>query len=55
MATVNNIQYEEVDTNIVLSQPQYEVFNAHTRLVLDLAGQGSGKTKNIGISSGFFY
>lgn len=54
MATVNNIQYEEVDTNIVLSQPQYEVFNAHTRLVLDLAGQGSGKTKNIGISSGFF-
>lgn len=44
---------EELTTNIVLSKPQYEVFNASTRLVLDLAGQGSGKTKNIGISSGY--
>lgn len=44
---------EELTTDIVLSKPQYEVFNASTRLVLDLAGQGSGKTKNIGISSGY--
>lgn len=49
-----DILEEELTTDIVLSQPQYDVFNASTRLVLDLAGQGSGKTKNIGIISGYF-
>lgn len=44
----------EEEVNLILSEPQYKVFNASTRLVLDMAGQGSGKTKNIGVSSGYF-
>lgn len=44
----------EIVTDIELSEPQYEVFNASTALTLDMAGQGAGKTKNIGISSGYF-
>lgn len=48
------IEFEEVETEVFLSEPQYRVLQAHTPLVLDMAGQGSGKTKNIGISSGYF-
>lgn len=44
---------EEILVDVVLSQPQSDVFHAKTPLVLDMAGQGSGKTKNIGISSGY--
>ena len=35
-----------------LSQPQSSVYYARTPLVLDMAGQGAGKTENIGIKSG---
>lgn len=47
------VEEEEVESDILLSEPQYRVFQASTPLVLDMAGQGSGKTKNIGISSGY--
>lgn len=34
-----------------LSEPQTAVLNARTSLILDMAGQGAGKTENIGYSS----
>lgn len=37
--------------SIELSWPQLEVYRARTPLVLDMAGQGSGKTANIGIQT----
>lgn len=36
---------------IWLSKPQQAVFMARTALVLDMAGQGAGKTENIGVQS----
>lgn len=36
---------------IKLSKPQIDVLKARTPLILDMAGQGGGKTMNIGISS----
>ena len=35
-----------------LSHPQASVYYARTPLVLDMAGQGAGKTENIGVQSG---
>lgn len=46
----NNV--EEID--VVLSEPQEAVMAARTRLILDMAGQGGGKSQNIGYSSGLF-
>lgn len=37
---------------VLLSEPQSDVLSARTPLILDMAGQGAGKTENIGISSG---
>lgn len=37
-----------------MSAPQNDVFKARTPLVLDMAGQGSGKTEMIGFMSGVF-
>lgn len=37
-----------------LSEPQTDVIFARTPLVLDMAGQGAGKTDNIGFRSGYF-
>ena len=34
-----------------LSDPQIEVFEARTPLILDMAGQGAGKTLNIGFDT----
>lgn len=45
--------YEEQELEVWLSDPQTDVLNARTALILDLAGQGAGKTENIGFSSGF--
>lgn len=35
----------------MMSEPQYEVYRARTPLILDMAGQGSGKTEMIGFMS----
>lgn len=37
--------------DVVLSYPQMDVYYARTPLVLDMAGQGSGKTENIGVQT----
>ena len=39
-------------SRVKLSQPQYAVFQARTPLVLDMAGQGGGKTEMIGVMTG---
>ena len=44
---VNEQQYKYSD----LSYPQLDVYYARTPLVLDMAGQGSGKTENIGVQT----
>ena len=46
---------EELETTaeIMLSEPQTDVVSARTALILDMAGQGAGKTENIGVSSGW--
>lgn len=44
---------ENVLPPIILSEPQTDVFNARSAMVLDMAGQGSGKTENIGLISGY--
>lgn len=43
----------EEKKEIVLSKPQLAVFKSRNFLILDMAGQGSGKTMNIGLSTGF--
>lgn len=43
---------ETQDVVIELSEPQTAVLSARTPLVLDMAGQGSGKSQNIGYHSG---
>lgn len=42
---------EEVENRIKLSRPQIAVKQARTPLILDMAGQGAGKTMNIGIDT----
>jgi hypothetical protein len=42
------------DTVVELSEPQTAVLSARTAIILDMAGQGSGKSRNIGYSSGMF-
>ena len=36
---------------VTYSDPQLSVFEARTSLVLDMAGQGAGKTLNIGVDT----
>lgn len=38
---------------VELSEPQTDVFNARTAIIADIAGQGSGKTVNIGLLVGW--
>lgn len=38
---------------VMLSEPQTAVMEARTALILDMAGQGAGKTENIAIHSGY--
>src|SRR5690606_41265291 len=38
---------------VMLSEPQTAVMEARTALILDMAGQGAGKTENIAIQSGY--
>lgn len=45
---------EEIIKEVELSEPQTDVFSARTALILDMAGQGAGKTDNIGFKSGYF-
>lgn len=47
------VEFEEVQAEVNISMPQHAVLQACTPLVLDMAGQGGGKTKNIAISSGY--
>lgn len=44
---MSEIIYKEVR----LSDPQHAVYNARTPLILDMAGQGGGKSENIGIQT----
>ena len=44
---VKDLELKEVQ----LSYPQMDVYYARTPLVLDMAGQGSGKTENIGVQT----
>lgn len=43
-------QYAEV-RQVLLSEPQLSVYYARTPRILDMAGQGAGKTENIGIQT----
>jgi len=45
---------EELTKELILSKPQWAVFCARAARVLNMAGQGSGKSGMIGILSGFF-
>jgi hypothetical protein len=42
------------EKDVWLSEPQTDVLMARTALILDMAGQGGGKTENIGFKSGHF-
>lgn len=42
---------ESKHTEVILSNPQLDVYTARTPLILDMAGQGSGKTELIGIQT----
>lgn len=44
---------EIVEREIELSEPQSQVVEAREQLILDMAGQGAGKTENIGIITGW--
>lgn len=46
-------QEETAELEVLLSEPQTDVIEARTALILDMAGQGAGKTENIGLSTGF--
>lgn len=50
----DEIEYREELVEVLLSEPQTDVVNSRSPLVLDMAGQGAGKTDNIGFRSGFF-
>lgn len=43
---------EEV-AEILLSEPQSDILSARTPRILDMAGQGAGKTENIGVATGW--
>lgn len=45
---------ENNDIEILLSEPQTAVLSTRAAVILDMAGQGSGKSQNIGYSSGMF-
>lgn len=47
-------QPETIERVIELSEPQSDVLAARTSLILDMAGQGAGKTENIAMRSGYF-
>lgn len=36
---------------VCMSKPQIDILNARTNLILEMAGQGAGKTMNIGVST----
>lgn len=42
------------DVEILLSEPQTAVLSTRASVILDMAGQGGGKSKTIGYSSGMF-
>lgn len=48
------MQESSNDIEIILSEPQTAVLSSRAAVILDMAGQGSGKSQNIGYSSGMF-
>lgn len=51
---LDDIEEVVVEHEANLSEPQMDVTAARTAMVLDMAGQGAGKTDNIGFRSGYF-
>lgn len=45
-------EQEEV-AEIMLSEPQTDIISARTAMILDMAGQGAGKTENIAVATGW--
>jgi hypothetical protein len=48
------MQSQPNDIEIILSEPQTAVLSTRKAVILDMAGQGGGKSQNIGYSSGMF-
>lgn len=47
------METEEQEVEVILSDPQMAVMEARSQLILELAGQGAGKTQIIGYSTGW--
>jgi hypothetical protein len=45
---------QTADIEVILSDPQAAVLEARKNLILEMSGQGGGKSQNIGYSSGMF-
>lgn len=45
---------QNADIEVILSEPQTAILESRAAVILDMAGQGAGKSQNIGYSSGMF-